>query len=87
MVDRAKADTNAELTLDAQAVRRLCGDVLDATVAAIVESGASVADLELALAWRDGLSGARSETGQPLSGAAAQVYDLLIAEQDAADER
>ncbi len=85
MVDGA--DAAATQKLDAELVGRLCGDVLDTTVAAIVETGASVADLEAAMAFIYGESDAMGEERRPLSGAAAQIYDLLIAEQDTADER
>jgi len=38
-------------TLDAATVRRLCGDISDQTVTAVLATGASLADLEVAAAW------------------------------------
>lgn len=73
--------------LDAQTVRRLAGDILDATVAAITETGADVADLEMALAWLNGEDDVAGEDRPPLSGSASAVYELLAAETDAVDER
>ena len=73
-------------TLDSETVRRLCGDILDETVIAILETGASVADLETALTWRDGRDDDTAEE-HPLSGAAQAVYDLLTADEEAIEER
>lgn len=73
--------------LDAETVRRLAGDILDATVAAILATGANVKELEAALAWLNGQDLAAGESRPPLSGAAAAVYDLLAAEILAPDER
>ncbi|MFI4974929.1 MAG: hypothetical protein ACHP84_10355 [Caulobacterales bacterium] len=73
--------------LDAETVRRLCGDILDNTVVAIVETGADIADLECAIAFINGESDAMGEEGRTLSGAAGAIYDLLTTEQAAAEER
>jgi hypothetical protein len=73
--------------LNAEIVRRLCGDILDQTVADILETGASVADVEAAMAWMTGETDAMGEARVPLSGLPAAVYDLLIVEQDGDDER
>jgi len=82
-----RAEAAATQKLDAEFVGRLCGDLLDTTVAAIVETGGSVADLEAAMAFIYGESDTMGEERRPLSGAAALIYDLIIAEQDTADER
>jgi hypothetical protein len=73
--------------LDPDLVVRLCGDILDRTVTAIVETGASLSDLEAAMAFLYGEDDAMGEERRPLSGTAAVIYDLLVAEQGAAEER
>jgi hypothetical protein len=57
-------------------VVRLLGDVSDETVAAILASGATHADLEVAYAC---IMGSDREEGQlgPLAGGAARIYDIL----------
>jgi hypothetical protein len=72
--------------LDAEAVRQLCGDVSDETLIAILATGATVAELESAVAWLEGESETMGEEARPLEGAAAQVYDLLIEEKPPAEE-
>lgn len=81
------AEPIAPPPLDAEIVRRLCGDVLDGTVVDILETGASVADVEAAMAWMTGEADAVGEARAPLSGVPAAVYDLLIVEQDGDDDR
>jgi hypothetical protein len=84
MTDQAEA---AAGRLDAEMVRRLGGDILDQTVTAIVATGGSLADLETAMAFVYGESDAMGEERRPLSGAAAEIYDLLTLEQGDAEER
>jgi len=74
-------------TLTAEDVRGLCGDILDWKVQAILATGGSVADLEAALAWANGLDSVMLDAERPLAGAAAQMYDLIIADEDLAEER
>jgi hypothetical protein len=73
--------------LDAEQVRGLCGELLDDTVAKIIESGATLAELETALAWAKGQDDVMGEAEEPLSGAAAVVFDLLASEDDLFEER
>ena len=85
MTDRA--EPAADQRLDPEGVVRLCGDILDGTVTAIVDTGASLSDLEAAMAFLYGEDDAMGEERRPLTGAAAAIYDLLVAEQDTADDR
>lgn len=66
---------------DAATVRRLCGEVSDETVIEILAAGASLADLEAAVAWLQGRSETMGEEPHRLEGAAARIYDLLLAEE------
>ncbi len=73
-------------TLDAEAVRRLCGDITDATISAILAVGASIADLEAAIAWAAGESDVMGEARRPLAGASAAIYELLAADDEFDEE-
>jgi hypothetical protein len=86
-VDPMTAESGANERLDPDLVVRLCGDVLDGTVTAIAETGASLSDLEAAMAFLNGEDDAMGEEHRPLSGAAAVIYDLLAAEQRVGEER
>ncbi len=75
--------TETELT--AAEVRDLCGDVLDWKIAAILELRPSRADIAAAAAWAAGEDDL-DRVGRPLEGLAAQVYDVLRAD-DYGEER
>jgi hypothetical protein len=70
------ADIAIQAPLSAEEVRRLCGDALAWKVEAILETGANAGDLQAALAWSQG-----DDNGRQLSGAAAEVYDILTADE------
>lgn len=67
-------------------VRRVCGDVADWKVAAILATGANLDEIETAVAWDAGEDDVMGEERRPLIGAAAAVYDILIADEDYGDE-
>jgi hypothetical protein len=69
--------TETELT--AAEVGELCGDVLDWKIAAILELRPSRGDIAAAAAWAAGEDDL-DRAGRPLEGAAAQVYDVLCAD-------
>lgn len=64
-------------------VTHLCGDIPDWKVAAILKSGANVEELALALAWTYGESDVTGEAHLPLTGSAAQVYEILVGDEAA----
>ena len=66
-------------------VREFCGDVLDWKVAAILALRPSPADVAAAAAWAGG-GDDLGQAGRPLEGLAAQVYDVLEAD-DYPEER
>jgi len=55
----------------------LVGDVDDATVMAIVRTGASYVEVEEAARWAAGEAAAQTEP-PPLSGSARRVYEVLL---------
>lgn len=74
--------------IQAEEVRRLCGDVVDSKVSEIIASGASISDVELAMARLTGVDDILRYRPEPLDGLAAIVYDLLVAGEDfGQDER
>lgn len=73
-------------SLDAGEIRRECGTVLDWQVEAILATGASSGDLAAAVAWLDGQDDVMGDARRPLTGRAAQVYDILAAGEEPDDE-
>jgi hypothetical protein len=73
-------------TLTAAEVRHLCGEVPDWKVAAIVATGASVGEIETAIAWAAGEDDVMGEARRPLAGTAGAVYDILTADEEYGDE-
>ena len=65
--------------LTGEDLRALCGDVLDWKVAAILALRPTHADVAAAVAWAGG-DDELGRAGRPLEGLAAQVYDVLQAD-------
>lgn len=63
-------------------IRRLCGDVTDECAAEMLATGATIEDVEVAVAWSAGETDLMGEERKPLKGRAAQVYELLSPELD-----
>jgi hypothetical protein len=78
--------TEALKLLTASDVRRLCGDILDWRVSAIVATGGTLDDLETALAFANGEDDVMGEDRRALAGSAAQIYELVVAEEEFPDE-
>ena len=62
-------------------VIHLLGDVSDHKVVEILETGASLEQLEEAAAWLAGESDVMGEERLPLTGAAAKVYDIIARDE------
>lgn len=79
---------NSSLTthLNRDDVIGVCGDILDWKIKAIIESGATLAEVEAAVAWASGEDEVLGEEREPLTGATASVYEILIADEEF-DER
>lgn len=76
------SDLETQADLQPDDVRRLCGEILDWKVDAIMASGATTSDLEVAVAWLSGAEDVMGEEPAPLAGKAALVYDLLVGGED-----
>ena len=74
------------VALGAAEIRRRCGEILDRQVEAILETGATTEDLAAALAWASGQDDVMGEERRPLTGVAAQVYDILAPGDELDDE-
>ena len=75
---------SASLTHDE--VRRLCGDIVDWKLGAIIATGASLAEVEEAVAFAAGADDVMGEERKPLAGKVAEVYDILVADDEWEDE-
>jgi hypothetical protein len=80
MVKARKGDA-AETPLSSGDIRRLAGPVADHTVMGILEIGASIADLEVAMSYARGEGSEVDRAGHPLSGKAAQIADILAKDE------
>lgn len=67
-------------------VRHLCGDIADWKVSAILVTGADLDEVGTAVAWAAGEDDVMGEERRPLSGPAAAVYDILVADEEYGDE-
>jgi hypothetical protein len=76
------ANSSVTTNLSRAEVARVCGDILDWKIKAIIESGATVAELEAAAAWAAGADEVLGEEREPLTGATAAVYDILTADEE-----
>lgn len=73
------ADVQADLT--AADIRRICGDILDWKLTAIVELRPTAAEVEAAAGWASGQDDL-GQAGHPLSGTTGQIYDILTADEE-----
>ena len=84
---RARTSQTEPTVLTGEAVRELVGDITDAKVASILALGPTLEDVEEAVAWAAGESDVMGEERLPLSGIAARVYEIVVADEDYPDER
>jgi hypothetical protein len=82
--EAAMRDTSgARLTHDE--IMRILGPIDDAKASAILAAGASLQDLEEAAQWVAGESDVMGELERPLTGVAAEVYDILTVDEPPAE--
>jgi hypothetical protein len=65
----------------------MLGDISDAKAAAIIATGASLNDLEQAIAWAGQENDVMGRERHPLSGVVAEVYEIMTADEEYGDER
>jgi hypothetical protein len=62
-------------------LRSILGDVDDATTLEILGLNPTVADLEEAVMWASGRGDILGKQGRPLTGIAAQIFDILARDE------
>ena len=91
MTDDKRIDSTtapqAVVKLTGQQVHDIVGDIEDTKVAAIVATGATLDDLEAAMAWAAGENDVMGDVRHLASPMIAAVYDILTADEAADDER
>ena len=68
-------------------ILNVAGDIDDAKVAAIEASGATLGQLEEAVAWASAESDVMGQARRPLSGIVAEIYEILTSDEAYRDER
>ena len=68
-------------------VVRIAGDVSDAKAVAIIASGASLDELEQAVAWASLEDDVMGKERRTLTGIVAELYEILTADEADEDER
>jgi hypothetical protein len=68
--------------LTREEILHLCGELPDWKIVKIEASGASYEDLETAATWGQGQDDVTLPTLPPLTGLAAYLYEVLIADED-----
>ncbi len=75
-----------EKAIRVEDILRLCGDIPAWKVTAIVNTAATINDLESAVAWvageSDVMAGARRQMDEP----AASIFDILTADDETGDD-
>ena len=74
--------TPEQRTLTRDEIVQICGDLPDWKIARIEASGANHEELMVALSWAQGEDEVDAADHHPLSGRAANLYEILIADED-----
>ena len=81
MYASSKGDSKEQPLISSDEIHQLAGPVADHTVIAILETGASIADLEVAVIYARGEGDYVDRLGHPLSGKVAQLSDILAKDE------
>lgn len=68
-------------------LKHVLGEVEDAKTLEILALKPTVAELEEAMLWAEGEGDTLGKAGHPLTGRAAEVYDILIRDEEPAAAR
>jgi hypothetical protein len=60
-------------------LRRITGDIDDATAASILSLDPTLEDVEEAVAWAEGRGDAPGNGSWPLTGKAGEIFEILVA--------
>ena len=81
MPQMGKGDSKNPPLTSSTPVRHLVGSVTDDTILAILETGASVEELEVVASYLQGEGNQVDCHGHAMTGKVAQLYDILIADE------
>lgn len=73
---------DSKATVTSEDVIHLCGHVPDWKVVKILASQATYDELEAAVAWGEGESDVLGGARLPLAGRAAELYEIITADED-----
>ncbi len=76
-----KTQRRGQRRLTRELVVKVVGRIDDAKIAAILATGATLEELEEAVAWASRESDVMGDIARPLTGAAASVYDILTLDE------
>ena len=76
-----KGDSKVLPVTSSTEVRHLFGPVADDTILAILESGASIEELEVVATYLQGEGNHVDRLGHLMTGKVAQLYDILAADE------
>ena len=65
---------------------RIVGDIEDSKIAAILATTPTAQEVEAAVLWAEAESDVVDELDQPLTGATALIYEILITRKDYGEE-
>ena len=80
MPEYKKGDSKDRPVTSSTEVRHLVGPVADDTILAILDSGASIEELEVVASYLQGEGNHVDRLGHPMTGKVAQLYDILTAD-------
>lgn len=81
MAASRKGDSKEQPLMSRDEIYELAGPVADHTVIAILETGASISDLEVAMVYARGEGDRVDRLGHPLSGKSAQLAEILAKDE------
>ncbi len=85
MATMRKGNTKDVPLISPDEVRHLIGEVDDETISEILRIRPSLNELELAMTYVRGEGSMVDRAGHPLAGRVAQLYDILTADEQAAE--
>jgi hypothetical protein len=87
MVQAKHTETGDKPQVAAAQIIDIVGPLTDARVLAIIDTGATIEQIEEAATWADGESDVMGDLRVPATGPVAAVYDILRTEEKYAEDR
>jgi hypothetical protein len=77
-----QSSNNRRVAVSAEQLRSILGDIDDAKFIEILEMRPTLAEVEQAAIWATGDGDILAKEGRPLSGKAAQIVEILTADEE-----